>query len=174
MALRYKHRAFIDAFFRNNLNGTAAYKEAYGVEDDNHAAVNASKLLRIAKIREAVDLRLKENQMGADEVLFRIREQSENPAARFFDEDGGFDFEACREAGMMHLIKSVSVSDSSGDKGSSHSLKVELVDPQAALFKVGSHHKLFTEKFELDATLNIEGLTNILNGIYGQTSDDQS
>lgn len=45
MALNKKQSAFIDAYFATNLNALQAYKNSYGVTDDNVAAASASRLL---------------------------------------------------------------------------------------------------------------------------------
>jgi len=63
-----KQRIFADEYLKD-LNGTRAYKIAYpNVKKDSVAAVNASKLLRNAKVRKYIDEQLEKmhNERSAD------------------------------------------------------------------------------------------------------------
>lgn len=63
-----KQQIFADEYLKD-LNGTRAYKVAYpNVKKDSVAAVNASKLLRNAKVRKYIDeqLEIMHNERSAD------------------------------------------------------------------------------------------------------------
>ena len=161
--MRAKWRAFVDEYFRLNMNGTRAYKAVYGVEDDNAAAVNASKLLRNTKIAAEIERRLKEHQLGADEVLFRLAEQATVSIGDFFVyEEGegdqpqatGIDWKMVRSRG--YLVKSVT--------WTRYGPKLELHDGQAALVHAGRHLQLFTDKLDITFTWKAEIIDLLKSG----------
>jgi len=49
-----KQTAFLDAYFALNLNACQAYKNVYGITDDNVAAAAASRLLTNVKIQAEI------------------------------------------------------------------------------------------------------------------------
>jgi ribosomal protein L12E/L44/L45/RPP1/RPP2 len=54
-SLAPKHQLFVKQYIICNGKGGPAYREVYGVKDMNTAYVNANKLLRNTKIKQAVD-----------------------------------------------------------------------------------------------------------------------
>ena len=69
-----RRRKFATEYVKNGFNGVqavyaAGYKQGY-----NSACVEASRLLRNAKVIEYVEESLKNSKMGADEVLERLAE----------------------------------------------------------------------------------------------------
>jgi phage terminase small subunit len=130
---------------------------------------NGSRALANAYIRAAIDARLKEKAMGADEVLARLAEQGRMTIADFvledamptFDKEGnqtgevivvGLNWPAIRKHG--HLIKSLA--------NTPNGPRIELHDGQAALVHIGKHLKLFTD--QVDVTSG--GGPIILNVVY--------
>ena len=72
--LTSNQRAFADEYIRNKGNATQAYLFAYPhIKNENTAAVNASRLLRNAKVSKYIADRTKEildkRKMGQDEII---------------------------------------------------------------------------------------------------------
>ena len=72
--LTTKQKAFVEAYLET-FNGTQAARRAKYKGDDNTLAVVAYENLRKPKIREAIDDRLSEMAMSANEVLARLARQ---------------------------------------------------------------------------------------------------
>jgi hypothetical protein len=133
--LCYKRRCFVEAYLKT-WNATRAAKAAGYA----HPTKQGSRLLTFVEVSEAIEGRLKELALSADEVLSRLSEQATANVADFFAyaEDGtvqGIDTEMLRERG--HLVKKVKVDP---DK-----IELELYDGQNALALMGKHHQLFVE-----------------------------
>ena len=77
--------------------------------------------------------------MGADEVLERLTEQARASLDDFLD-GHEIDFDKAREAGKMHLLKSVS--------WTKYGPRIEVCDQHAALVDLGKYHKLFVDRVE--------------------------
>lgn len=95
--LTKKQQLFVQEYLKD-LNATDAYKRAgYAVKDDNVAAVCANKLLRNAKVKEQIDKameeRAKRNQLSADWVLRKLKENTERcmQLEPVINKDGSFD-----------------------------------------------------------------------------------
>jgi hypothetical protein len=147
-------------------NATEAYLASHPKCKSNGAArVGGSKALTNPNIRAAIDARLKDKAMGADEVLARLAEQGRMSISEFivestnteYDKDGnevgvvdtvGLNWKAIRKYG--HLIKSIT--------STQYGPKIELHDGQAALVHIGKHLKLFTD--QVDVTSKGEKIGN--------------
>ena len=147
-------------------NATEAYLASHPKCKSNGAArVGGSKALTNPNIRAAIDTRLKDKAMGADEVLARLAEQGRMSISEFivestnteYDKDGnevgvvetvGLNWKAIRKYG--HLIKSIT--------STQYGPKIELYDGQAALVHIGKHLKLFTD--QVDVTSKGEKIGN--------------
>ena len=139
--LTSKQRRFIN-FYLELWNGTEAASRAGYEGDRDTLAVTASRLLRNAKVRDAIEKRLESEAMGADEVLWRLGQQARGNLAEFIDTNvpGGLvDMVAVREKG--YLLKKLSWTKAG--------LQVELYDAQAALEKLGKAHGLFKDRVDL-------------------------
>lgn len=176
-------RMFVEHYLSNGMRpGQAAKAAGY-----KHPEVMGSRLAKTPHIKAVIEARIKEAAMGADEVLFRLKEQASANMADFLlfevvegepDEKTGekpkhtafrgINWAAVEERG--HLIKSVTPSKYGG-------YKLELVDGQAALFKIGQHCKLFTEKIEVSdpngqPLLPIAGLVAAMRQVQNELKDD--
>lgn len=141
--LNTRHAEFINEYFRLNMNGTRAYQSIYGEDlDDNVAAASASQLLRNPKVSEAIDERLRESAMSANEVLARLAEQARGGHDQFVKDNGTVDFKELKQAGKMHLVKSIS--DTKWGK------KVEFYNSQTALNLLGKHLALFVDRVKVE------------------------
>jgi phage terminase small subunit len=141
---------FVNQYFLCGLNATEAVVQAgYKVKNRNVAGVIGSENLRKPKIRNAIDERLQENAMSADEVIYRLSEQARGSHIDFWDvSDRGFpklNLKKAEERGKMHIVKKIKVSQSEHGP----SLEIELYDAQSALVQLGRYYKLFTDKVEV-------------------------
>ena len=135
-------------------NATEAAKRA-GYSEKT-ARTQGSKLLTIVDIQKAIERRISEKAMSADEVLLRLGDMARGDFGDFVDiESMSFSMalQKAKELGLTHLIKKVKQRTTmtlkkDGDAEEVHWFEVELHDSQAALVHLGKHHKLFTDKVE--------------------------
>jgi phage terminase small subunit len=160
MALSAKHRAFINEYLIDFNATRAAQRAGYG-GDENTLAVTGGRLLRIDKISEAIQNRLRERAMAADEVLGRLADHARGSMADFIklNEKGQpfFDLEAARDAGKLHLVKklktktrSINIGRPDTEKGNTDSDARE--DEEAGPDEAQANDSLSTEvtiEFEL-------------------------
>lgn len=126
MALTGKRRAFIE-YYLECWNGTEAARRA----GYKYPRRQASFLLSISVIQAAIDARLAEMAMPADEVLARLGDHARTNIADFVTDTGAIDWQAVQEKG--HLIKRIT-----HRKGQQS--VIELHDAQAALIHLDKHH----------------------------------
>jgi len=131
-----KQRAFIETYATNGFNATAAAREAGYA----HPSKFAYRLVRNAKIREAIEIRFKERIMTAEEVLARLTEQARGDIGNYLDDEGNVDFEQLKADGKAHLVKSIS--------DSKYGKRVEFYSSQRAMEIMGKYHRLFAERIE--------------------------
>ena len=139
MGLTRKRRVFIEEYLRS-WNATQAAK----VAGYAHPGSQGCNLLKIMSIREAIDARIAELQMSADEVLTRLAEQARGDHAAYINAKGEVDLARMIADGKAHLIK--------GTRPTRYGLVVEFYDGQAALALLGKAKRLFVEKVEHDVT----------------------
>jgi len=74
-----KHIVFAEKYLYHKRNATLAYKAVYGYDlNDNTAAVNASKLLRTAKIQQYLREKFGIFELDSNYVLKNLKELAEN------------------------------------------------------------------------------------------------
>lgn len=153
MALSSKQLAFIDHYL-THWNATKAAIGA-GYSERSARSIGSENLTK-PDIQEAIQARLVELKMSADEVLTRLTEHARGSMAPFMrrDADGdlyGFDLS---ETQPLQLVKKASVTrrrqkdESMDDIVTVETVTIELYDAQSALALLGKHHKLFTDKVE--------------------------
>lgn len=140
MGMTEKQKRFADEYLID-LNGTRAYKVAYPrVKSDAAASVNASRMLRIAKVKIYIDEQLEkmhnEKTADAQEVLEYLtavmrNEQTEEVVVVEGTGDG------CSEARTMEKDTSIK-------------------DRVKAAELLGKRYSLFTDKMELDADMALD------------------
>lgn len=144
-----KQRRFLDAYLTEaRWNATRAAKIAGYSE---HTAYSIGwELLRKPEIKAAVNERLAESAMSADEVLGLLADQARGSLEDVLDEEGRFDYAKARDAGKLHLIHQyeVSVEVTGEERPPIEKTKLKLYDAQAALALLARHHKLLTDKTE--------------------------
>jgi len=148
MALTLKKRAFIENYLRLWQGDKAAVAAGYSVKTARKIANN---LLREARVKSAIEARLAELKMGADEILTRLSEQGRANPGDFFAEDGEPDWEHIRSHG--HLIKSISQTR--------YGWRIEVYDGQNALIQMGRAAGLFTERHVISGELAVKLYANV-------------
>lgn len=138
MALNYKQQAFVE-YYLTAWNAT----EAARLAGYKHPHVQGARLLSDIRVRAAIDERLRQLSMGADEVLARLSQHASASMEDFIDYSWGvprIDLQKAATAGKLHLIKKLSYDKEGRLSG------IELHDSQSALVQIGRYHKLFTDK----------------------------
>lgn len=139
MKLTEKQKRFCDEYLID-LNATRAYKTAYPrVKSDNVAAVNGTRLLRNAKVKEYIDERLKQLEdkriAKADEVLQYLTSVMRN-----------------------EVKEEVVVVEGEGDGCSSaRTIKKDMSakDRNKAAELLGKRYRLFTDRIEADVNQTV-------------------
>lgn len=168
--LSERHRAFVNAYFRLNMNGTRAYMEVYGV-DPNVAAANASRLLRNAKVAQIVSDRIAQKAMDVDEVLSRLGDIARLDISPYVrqSEDGKrvwLDIDAMKADGLGHFIRGAYM----GRSGP----RVDIADPDRALRAMLDHHNRAASGRE-DDPIHVAvqpAVEKALERAYGDDGDD--
>lgn len=161
MSLSNKHKEFVNQYLVD-FNGTRAAQRSGYSGDDNVLSVTAYNLLRNPKIAEAIQTRLTESAMTADEVLMRLAQQARGDIDDYLDDSGNFDLAKARRAAKTKLIKKFKAKTTVRTFGETEvettEVEFELYDAQAALSLLGKHHKLFIEQSEVkhSGTMQLE------------------
>jgi hypothetical protein len=165
--LTCKQRMFVDSYLSNGFNATEAARAAgYRGKDDHSLASIGYENLRKPEISAAVQQRMNEAAMSANEVLARLSKIARGEVVDFLDEDGKFDLRTARrlqKAGLLKKLKSKRTSKNvdtltEGEEDSRETLETSLVYEEVefemysaheALRDLGKYHKLFTDKHEI-------------------------
>lgn len=132
-------------------------------------------------IAEAVEARIAQIAMSADEVLLRLAEHARGDMGDFFDVDKSgnwaVNLKKAKRQKKLRLIKKVeTVTRLVGeDQTPETTIKFELHDAQAALVHLGKHHKLFTEKIEgngINGAFQHQLLTTAATELVEKSADD--
>lgn len=150
--LNDKQRAFVEQYLICWNASEAARRAGYNGKSN----VVGPRLLANVSIQAAIQERLAEFKMSANEVLTRLTDHARGSMAPFIrrDVDGdlyGFDLS---ETQPLHLVKKASVTrrrqkDDRDEIVTVETVTIELYDAQAALALLGKHHKLFTDRSEI-------------------------
>lgn len=143
-----KQQLFVASYIASNHNATKAAKAAGYSEATAYS--QGARLLKNVEIRAAIDAYLDEATMGAKEVLYRLTRQGRADMADITNADGLFQMSTAQENGVTSLIKSITHTTTTFKGVETVTLKVDLYDAQAALALLGKHHKLFTERVQVD------------------------
>lgn len=162
--MNHKRKAFLNAYLKT-FNAT----EAARIADYAHPGSQGHRLLKDVEIQAAIQARLDEMVMAADEVLARLADQARASFEDFLRYDEAEDQLAIDLAkaggrGKLHLVKKLAVDKDGG-------MSLELYSAQAALKLLGQHHKLFTQNHEHE--LKDEKLKQWLNALIGAGSNDE-
>ena len=139
--LTWRQRLFVSAYLENGGNATAAARKAtYRTPE-----VDASRLLRNAKVRAAIDAGLKGAAMPANEVLARLSEIASDGLASFVNvhESGAWsiDLKRAKKAGKLWMLKKIKPTDEGPE--------IESYSVLDALDKLAKVHGLYLERQEV-------------------------
>jgi hypothetical protein len=140
--LSRKQRVFVEEYLKCWNATEAARRAGY-----KHPNVQGPRLLVNVSIQQAIETRLSELKMGADEVLIRLAEQARFDPLEFVTlseehpEKVYVDLAALKKAGLGSIVKKIAY-DKFGN------LVVEFHDAQAAQRLIGQHHRLFAMRNE--------------------------
>jgi phage terminase small subunit len=167
MALSAKQKAFINAYFVT-FNATEAARQAKYKGDDATLASVGWENLRKPEIAKAIEERLSEQAMPAGEVLMRLADQARGSIGDFVKLNEKGDPAVSFQPDKLHLIKKLKTKTrtytdmtlgSEEDEPiqvTETTVEFELYDAQAALALIGKHHKLFTEKVEMEHSGSVD------------------
>lgn len=148
MGLSKKQQAFVEAYL-THWNATRAAILA-GYSETSARSIGSENLTK-PDIQAAIQSRLTELKMGADEVLTRLTDHARGSLAPFIRATPGGDLRGfdLSDDKPLHLLHRVSITTrTSKDDTTEEKVTLELYDAQAALALLGKHHKLFTDKVE--------------------------
>jgi hypothetical protein len=148
--LTIRQAKFVEHFIKTQ-NATESVAYAYGYEDRNVCASSGAKLLRLGKIKEAIQQRMGLHIASSDEVLRRLTIHARGDLTDVLEPDGSFNLRKARKRGASQLLKKMkkrTTYTKAGDTVVEH--EYEIHDPQAALEKLGRFHKLFTDRVETE------------------------
>jgi hypothetical protein len=169
-----RQKAFVEAYFNNQMNATEAYQSLHPKVSRTVAAQLGWQTLRNIKIQAEIERRLSEQVMSANEVLRRLSDMAKANLLPFIriTEDGTtyFDFSHPDAKNYFHLIKKLKTKRTRRVVGRGKGaedwedewVEVELHDAQTALEKIGKYHKLFAESVDLTS----DGGPIVLNVVY--------
>lgn len=151
MGLSNKQQAFIEHYLMCWSQSEAARRAGYSART---AAQQGHRLFKNVDISAAIQARLLELQMGADEALVRIAGHGRASLAPFLTADTlGFDLTTDRAQAELENIKRYKVkrrttTTKNGDVIVEVEQDLELHDALAAKNLIGRHHALFTDKVQ--------------------------
>ncbi len=166
-----KQRLFVSAYLgQAKFNATAAARLAgYKGNAVTLGAVGAENLKK-PQIKTAIDGGLTALTMPANEVLARITDIAKGKVTDVVDSDGRFDLKTAKANGKDGLLKKIKIKrtsrvirerDENGDVTDTdietsiltEEIEFELHSAHEALRDLGKYHKLWTDKHEIEATL---------------------
>lgn len=155
VALTTKQQAFIEHYLRT-WNASQAARDA-GYSEKTARAIGAENLTK-PDIQAAIQGRLAQLKMGADEVLTRLTDHARGSIAPFLRVSpsgilAGFDL---GDDKPLHLLRKASVTTRTFKGITEETTTIELYDAQAALVHLGKHHKLFTDNIAHSGALGVK------------------
>lgn len=164
MGLRAQQRAFLEAYLQCWNASEAARRAGYS---EKTAGSQGHDLLKNPEIQAAIEARLAELRMGADEVLVRLAEQARSDMADFISIRAGLpfvDLEKAERAGKLRLLKKFRITG----KG----VEIELYDAQTALVQLGkATGALKDDSAKVDVYVDLSDAKNRLAQLIGEGAD---
>lgn len=160
--LNFRERLFVE-YYLGECKGNAtesARRAGYTWPDKQ-----GPRLVGKSRVRAAIDARVSEVAMSADEVLARLTDLGAGDLGEFIaiNENGGFSFDLrkAKRRGRLHLLKKIrnkietrhertGRKDESGkpivDLVVTEQIELELHDPESPLEKLGRYHGLWKDR----------------------------
>lgn len=153
--LSLKHQQFVNEYLKC-WNATRAYMAVYPKTSENTARTTASKLLAKANISEAIQRRIDENAMSANEIVQRLGRHARGSLSEFIkvdDEDWSVDLQKAQKSENLDLLKKITRTEKTfkiKDKEETTVITtIELHDVQNALTLLGKNHGLFSDQIKI-------------------------
>lgn len=169
--LTTRQRMFAETYLANGFNATeAARSSGYSSKNENSLSVTASRLLKNAKVRAYIDMRLDEYCLTTNKVLAKLSEQALVDMGDFlsWNKDGEIilDLEKGAQLRKLHLIKKLKIFK--------YGFSIEVVDSQGALIALGKYYKLFSDGPDNSPTkmLLSEEIEQMLDKVFGTDTVD--
>ncbi len=136
-------QAFAWAYLGNGFNGTKAAKQAKYKGNAATLAVTASRLLRNANVKAAIDEQMKLLAMSAEEALFRLSQTARGDLGEFA---GMTERQLAKhpQSHLLHTIKRRTIPQKNA--GPIVELEIKLYDAQAAQIQILRQHQLASGK----------------------------
>ena len=146
MSLNNKQQVFVSEYLKCWNSSEAARRAGYNGKSN----VYGPTLLANLSIKAEIQSRLAEIKMSADEVLKRLADMARSDIADFANIKKASDLTDEARQGKTHVIKKFKTKIITDQLGRQHEeVEIELYDAQAALEKIGRHHRLFADSVEL-------------------------
>ncbi len=146
-SLTDRQQLFVEEYLTCWNASEAARRAGYKTK----ANVQGARMIANDSIRHAIEMRLTQKIMIADEVLARLSDQATTSLGDFLDAYGRIDLRKARRFGKLHLIKRYRTTSYVRKNGQKVvTAEIELHDPQAALVHVGRHYGLFPNKLVIE------------------------
>ena len=142
--LTRKQQVFVNEYLKCFNASEAARRAGYTGRPD----VIGSRLLGIVGIKTAIDARIAESQMSADEALIRVSQHAKASITDVIDDEGHIDWDKVTQNG--YLVKSISP----GRWGT----RIEIVDSQSALDKILKVHGKYKEATQESGSATLSSL----------------
>jgi hypothetical protein len=177
--LTNKQKAFVEIYLQT-FNASKAARDTGTPLASSYQV--GWRLLRNVEIQKAIAERLRRDAMATEEALARIAAQARGSLSPFMrvTDEGQIEWDFSDEEALanLHLLKKVHTKRKILLAGEGKNaipwehewVEVELIDSQAALFKIGQHLKLFDQDQAPVLQLNILGLHEMLEKVYGNKS----
>lgn len=169
LSLSDREQMFVEQYFLCGLNGTEAALATWNTTTRNSAAAMASQELSKPHVRAAVNARLDEYHMGANEVLARIANDARGTMEDFVDPDSGtIDLKKAASAKALGLIKRYktrfitttrTIAKGTTEEVETVETEIELYDGQSARRDLAKHLGLLTER-SLNVNVDLSALTD--------------
>ena len=157
--LSKKHQLFVD-YYLQCFNATQAYLRVYPSSSTDAARANAARLIATDNVKAAIQERLAEVHMSADEALKLQADIARADVGDIMEPTTfgyNFDMKKAKQTGFTKLIKKVkqkTVTIMGKGEGSEdteiHTIEIELYDAQAAIRDALKVHGKFTDKVEVN------------------------
>lgn len=152
-----KRQAFVEHYLRCFNAAEAARLAGYS---ERTARQQGSRLLTKVDIQAAIEARLNELKMQADEVLVRLTDQARGSMADFIEVDESGDvninLKAAKANNSLHLVRKIRKTTKHGKTGNETSVEIELYDSQAALVQLSRIHGLNNDRVQVDWRFEFE------------------
>lgn len=148
MELTNKQQVFIDEYIKS-WNATDAARLAGYKATNGSLAVIGYENLRKLKIKEAIDLKLKESAMSADEVLSRLARIARGNIKNVINVSNAEDVEELDNDHSLTIKKfKRRITHSKDGEETYEDIELELYSAHEAQRDLGKYHSLFTDKIE--------------------------